>query len=275
MTTFMVVVSAHAAFARKPKPREAEVAGPNPARSTTNGPGKKSVKEKIFNTIWKLKKDGYADTTLEGYSRKLRMLANAVNLDHPEAVKGYIASKEWNNAYKEKIVDAYEHYVRANGLLWSKPIYKRTQKLPYIATTEQLNKIIAHASRKYALILSVFRDTGMRPIEVHNLTSKSIDLEKGTINIESAKFGNPRCLRLKTSTLAMLKEHITRSNFGINDKMFPTPNAMRHTFDRTKKKVAQKLHEPALLKIRLYDFRHHYATMLYHKPKTSCMLRNS
>ena len=247
--------------------RKAEIAGSNPARSTMPEPGSVSVKEGIFKTVWELKKRGYADSTIKGYSRKLKTLPKLANLDSPESVRGVIARKQCSNAFKEALANAYDHYVRVNGLSWNKPLYKRQRNLPYIATTEQINKVISRASRKYALIFSILRDTGMRPIELHNLTLKSIDLERGSITVRSAKHGNPRILKLKPSTLAMLKEYVSEYDFGLNERLFPNPSAVRHSFGRYRNLVAEKLHEPSLRKIRLYDLRHHYATMLYHRTK--------
>ena len=96
---------------------------------------------------------------------------------------------------------------------------------------------------------------------------KSIDLERGTTTVRSAKVGTPRVLKLKPSTIALLKEYVSEHNFSLNERMFPRPTAIRHSFIRYRNEVAEKLHEPSLRKIRLYDLRHHYATMLYHKTK--------
>jgi len=230
-------------------------------------PGLISVKEGIFKTVWELKKRGYADSTIQGYARKLKTLSRLVDLNNPELVRAAIAKKKWSNAFKEAVVNAYDHYVKMNGLSWNKPLYKRQRSLPYVATTEQINKIISRASKKYALIFSVLRDTGLRPIEIHNLMLKNTDLERGAITVKSAKFGNPRVLKLKPSTLAMLKEHINKDNPHLNQKLFPNPSAIRHSFARYRNLIAEKLHEPSLKKIRLYDLRHHFATMLYHKTK--------
>ena len=215
-----------------------------------------------------MKKEGYADSTLKAYDSRLRSLTKHVNLDIPDAIKAYIASKNsWSNAFKEGVAKSYDQYVRWNGLEWNKPFYRYSKKLPYIATTEQLNKIISNCRKKYALILSILRDTGLRPIELHRLTLKDVDLEKGSIATASAKNGNPRLLKLKPSTLAMLKEYVTENDFSLNDRIFPTPTAMRKAYCRTRRHLAKKLHEPELMKIRLYDFRHYYATMLYQKTK--------
>jgi integrase len=215
-----------------------------------------------------LKKQGYAESTLKAYDSRLRMLAKHVSLDVPDAVKAFIATRNtWSNAFKESVSKSYDQYVRMNGLSWNRPFYAYSKKLPYIATTEQLNKIISNCRKKYALILSILRDTGLRPIELHRLTLKEIDLEKGNITAYSAKNGNPRLLKLKLSTLAMLKEYVAENDFGLNVRMFPTPTAMRKAYCRTRRHLAKKLHEPDLMKIRLYDFRHYFATMLYQKTK--------
>jgi integrase len=244
----------------------AEVAGSNPAPSIQREP--RYFESRIFQVIWKLKGRGYASRTLEGYSKRLKMLSKYVNLDNPESVKGFIASKEsWSNAYKEGIVNAYTHYIRVCGLSWDKPIYKRRQRLPNVPTTEQVNKIIAHAGRKYALVFSILRDTGLRPIELHRLTLRNIDSEKGIVYPETAKGGNARALKLKPSTLAMLKEYVVSNSFGLNETMFPSTDVISHVFMRIRNRLARRLHEPELKKFRLYDLRHYFATMLYYKTK--------
>lgn len=92
-------------------------------------------------------------------------------------------------------------------------------------------------------------------------------MERGLITVASTKDGNPRCLRVKPSTLAMLKEYFVERRFNLDERMFPTPEAMRKAYCRTRRHLVKKLHEPELMKIRLYDFRHYYATMLYQKTK--------
>jgi hypothetical protein len=73
-----------------------------------------------------------------------------------------------SNAYKEAIVNAYIHYAEFYGLEWKKPIYKRSERLSNVPSTEQVNKIIANSGRKYSMIFSILRDTGLRPVELHS-----------------------------------------------------------------------------------------------------------
>jgi len=65
-----------------------------------------------LNVLWELKKRGYAEKTIEGYSKRLKMLGKHIDLDNPENVKVFIANQaHWSNAYKESCVNAYTHYV--------------------------------------------------------------------------------------------------------------------------------------------------------------------
>ena len=139
--------------------------------------------------------------------------------------------------------------------------------MPSVPTTEQVNKIIAHAGRKYAMVFSILRDTGLRPVELYRLALRNIDLEKGIVYPETAKGGSARALKLKPSTLAMLKEYVVKGNFGLNETMFPSTDVVSHVFMRIRNRLANRLHEPGLKKFRLYDLRHYFGTMLYHKTK--------
>ncbi len=100
---------------RSSRAQEARVVGSNPADPTTSGTG---ALAKIFRTLWQLKKDGYSEDTLKAKGDRLRFLARHVNLDDPEAVKGFIANQaNWSNAYKQGVAYAYNSYVaRARSL---------------------------------------------------------------------------------------------------------------------------------------------------------------
>jgi integrase len=177
-------------------------------------------------------------------------------------VKDFIAQMQVSNCYKESIVNAYVHYVRINGLSWTKPVYKRAERLPNVPSTEQVDKIISGAGKKYSMIFSILRDTGLRPIELSRLSLKDIDLEKGIVYPQTAKGGSSRALKLKSSTLAMLKEYLVN-----HECKFPHTNRMTHMWIRCRNRIAKKLQEPELKKYRLYDLRHYFATMLYHKTR--------
>jgi integrase len=155
------------------------------------------------------------------------MIARDTDINNPEKVKEYIANKNTINGYKENLADIYDRYVRYNGLTWERPYYIRQSQSPYVPTEEEVNILINSAPKKHALILSILRDTRMRPIELQRLRLRWIDFERGVINVQTAKGGNGRTLRLKPQTLAMLKEYVNKQRFGPNDRLFATVACMR------------------------------------------------
>ena len=238
-----------------------------------------STSQKIFNVVWTLKKQGYrrrnrehvvyADSTLRKIGKRLRLLSERVCLDEPEKVMEFLIDFEgWKNSYKEDVANCYDHYARINGLSWSKPVFNREPRLPNVPTKEQIALIKGESIQKYALAFSLIEEWGLRPIELHETRVRDIDLERGINNIQTKKWGMPRQTgRLKPSTLAMLKDYLVIHNFGFNDRLFPIVQRMRAQWNRAKRRIVRKLHDPTILKFRLYDLRHYYGTMLYHKTK--------
>ena len=94
-----------------------------------------------------------------------------------------------------------------------------------------------------------------------------LDLNRGTIRVETAKYGLGRTLKLKENTLVMLKTYMAKTNPKLNDRIFPPTKSIRRAYIKNRQRTAKKLKKPQLNKITLYSFRHYYATMLYHKTK--------
>jgi len=227
-----------------------------------------SQTDKVFATLWYMKKEAYADSTIRAVGNRLKHLVKYCNLNSPEIVKGYIAQKNCSNAFKETLVEAYDLYCRANKIEWSKPFYKRYDKLPRIPAEAKLDLIIASASREYALILSMMKELGTRPIELTWLKVRDIDLETGVINITSAKHCVGRTLKLTSQTLALLKTHIRLKKLGQNDTLFKMKSSsIGESYRRIRNRLAEKLEDTSLKTIRLYDFRHFRASMEYHRTK--------
>jgi integrase len=215
-----------------------------------------------------MKKNGYADSTIKATGKRLRSLERNCNLTKPEEVKGYIANKDCSNAFKETLVETYDFIMKSLNQKWEKPFYERYDKLPKIPTEEKVNMLIAKAKPRMALILSMAKDLGTRPIELTWLKIQDIDLERGIVNITSAKYCVGRALKLKTNTLEMLKAYITKHKINLNDRLFPTESKNISTcYRRLRNNLADKLQDATFKTIRLYDFRHFKASMEYHKTK--------
>jgi integrase len=215
-----------------------------------------------------MKKEAYADSTIEYTGKRLRHLASHSNLENPEDVKAFIAQKNCTPAYKESLIEAYALYCKAHQIQWNQPFYNRYDKQPRIPTEQRLNQIIADASPRLSLALSIIKDLGLRPIELTWLKLRDTDLDSGAITITSAKHCRGRTLKIKPQTLAMLKAYVLTKNKGQNDLLFPMKSSsLSENYRVVRNRVAEKLQDPAIRTIRLYDFRHWKASTEYAKTK--------
>ena len=220
---------------------------------------------KILTVLVKLKNLGLSDNTLRSYRYRLERIAKHVDLDKPELVSRCISNVNGSNAYKESFAKAYSHCVRICGLSWSRPRYKYEREIPRIPTKEAIEKIIARSSRKYATIFRLLAKTCAMPHELHRTALRDIDLDKQTIAIQGLKGHSSRIFKLRPQTAAMLSIYL--KEHGHTTPLFPNSKAMLKAWTRTRNELAKKLQEPQLKAIRLYDLRHYYATMTYHRTK--------
>jgi integrase len=215
-----------------------------------------------------MKKEGYCESTIEAVGRRLRHLKRNSDLGNPENIKIFVAQKNCSPAFKESLIEAYAIYCRAHGIQWNQPFYERYDKQPKIPSEERLNQIIANSSKRLALALSMIKDLGLRPVELTWLKIRDIDLDSGVVSITSAKHCVGRTLKLKTQTLNMLKAYVCTKTVGLNDCIFPIKSSsLSESYRLVRNRLAEKLADPSIKTIRLYDFRHFYATMTYHRTK--------
>jgi len=172
----------------------------------------------------------------------LTFLAQHCSLDVPESVRYFIATLERKEGYKKNLCVAYNHYAQTLGLSWNRPRFFVSNKLPKIPLEAKIDMIVADASLKLGTAVSISKDTGMRPIEVMNLTLKDIDLNNGVAYPQTAKHGSARVLKLKDTTLNMLNRYIASRNIGLNDKLFGSWNSDTYGkwFRAVRNRVANK-----------------------------------
>jgi len=213
-----------------------------------------------------MKKDGYSENTIGPIGRRLRNLAKHVNLDNPEEVKSFIARAEWSNGYKENVVNTYNHYAVFYKLSWKKPRYQRAFSIKKLPLESDIDLIISHTRTRNRVAFKLIKECGLRPIEVSKLTLKQIDLHKGLLYPETAKGGEARVLKLKNETLGLLKQLVSDIK-SVNEKIFPTSKTLQKNWNKLRNKLAEGYAKPELKQIRLYDLRHFFGIMLYHKTK--------
>jgi integrase len=206
--------------------------------------------------------------TIKNVSKKLDVLAKHSNLDDPESVKTYVATSNLNEGYKRNLIMAYEHYVKTYGLTWTKPKYQENAKMPKIPQESKIENIMTNSPLKLRTAIAISTDTGLRPVELMRLTLRDVDLQNGKVYPETAKHGSPRVLTLKNRTLNLLNKYLAQYN-AKTDHIFGTWNSERYAkwFRHYRNKTAEKLQDPSIKTIRLYDLRHYFATMTYHKTR--------
>jgi integrase len=215
-----------------------------------------------------MKKQAYEDTTIKATAKRLKHLQKNCRLADPESVKLFIANKKCSNGFKETLIETYDIFMRSIGQRWQKPFYERYDKLPKIPTEEKINMLISQATPRMALILSMSKDMGTRPVELTWLTVADINLQNGIVSITGAKHTVGRNGKLKPHTLEMLKQYINKNHLNANDRLFPTESEhISESYRRLRNTLARKLQDPTFLTIRLYDFRHFKASIEYHKTK--------
>jgi len=107
------------------------------------------LSEDIVNFLLHLKKKGYSESTLLGYSKILRHLAKNMDLNEPEEVSEFIANKRVSEGRKQLLVDDYATYCAWKRLHFDKPFYKRAKKLPFIPLEEEVDALISGLANKF------------------------------------------------------------------------------------------------------------------------------
>jgi len=233
--------------------------------TTQPKPDSATVKGKLVEFAWELKKQNLADSTRELYGRMLRKLVTVgADITEPESVKDAIAKQKWSECVKSNVIAAYTKFLRLQEKTWTPPLCNVTWKFPFIPTEEEIDALIAASGRKTATFLQLLKETAMRAGEAKRLEWSDIDFKRKTITLNKPeKRGLPRIFKV-TSRLVDMLNALPRKK----QKTFPqSQTSLRTTFTHTRKIAARKLQNPRLLKIRFHTLRHWKATMLYHQTR--------
>ena len=147
---------------------------------------------------------------------------------------------------------------------WTKPKCPITRKFPFIPSEQEIDALIAGSNKKHAAYHQLLKETAMRSGEAKRLQWTDIDKEKHVITLNDPEKGsNPRMWRVSETLIEMLNAQSRTTQFVFNGSL----RAMKTTLDKTRKRLAEKLQNPRLLRIHYHTFRHWKATMLYHQTK--------
>ena len=65
-----------------------------------------------------MKRNAYEDSTTKKTAKLLRHLKRNCNIADTEAVKLFLANKTCGNGHKENLIEAYDLYIKSEGLTW-------------------------------------------------------------------------------------------------------------------------------------------------------------
>jgi integrase len=244
----------------------------NRRRVTTNTPaqigGTPPHLSKILNVLASMKNNARSEYSIKTVNKALTCISQHADLNQPEQVKHFIANKNVSEGYKKSLSIAYNKYCQYYQIQWNMPLYKPQAKSIKIPTTQKLEMLIASSGRILSIKLSISKETGLRPVELHNLKVKDLDLDQRIIYPTTAKHGSARTLKISNNLTATLQNYVNTNKLNLNDKLFKdtAENYGKH-YRLARNSLAKKLNDPTLKTIRLYDFRHYYATNLYAKTR--------
>jgi integrase len=222
------------------------------------------VKSQIFELLRHMEKQGYSISTIRLNRIALKVLCErGANLTDPETVKEVIAKQSWSESRKRNVINAYTLYLKIQGLTWEPPRNRVTRKFPFIPTEQEIDSLISGSGKKVSTFLQLLKETAMRCGEAKRLEWTELDFEKNIVTLnEPEKGSNPRLWKVSQKLISMLNNLPRESTyvFGVGSTV-----SIKTTFQKTRKRIADKLQNPRLARISFHTLRHWKATMLYHK----------
>jgi integrase len=209
-----------------------------------------------------MKKDNKSDYTINFTRKALSYLDKHTSLAEPEAVKLLIAELKTSDGYKRNLCIAYNKYCKFYDIAWNMPNYREPARNIALPTKEKIQMLIADAGYLLSTKLQLSMETGLRPVELTRLKVKDLDLDHKTVNPTTAKKGNPRTIPMSQSLTQKLQEHIAREKLAPKDLLFKgtDPDHYGKQYRQMRNKLADKLKDPSIRTIRLYDLRHYFCT---------------
>jgi integrase len=183
--------------------------------------------------------------------------------EHPDIAKTELARSSWSEGVKELASNVLEvYYTKYQKIPFTKPIYRRIEKIPFLPTSEEAVDLISGLTRTIATYCQFLKETGARAGEAHNV--KWGDLFEGYVNIQPEKHSNPRRLKLSPRLLSMIYLLPRKS-----DRIWGRSSLhnLSANFFKQRKTIAQHQGNPRLRQISFHSFRRLKASLEYHATK--------
>ena len=216
---------------------------------------------KQINVLIQMKNDNKSEDTIRFTRKALSLLSRHSSLAEPESVKAFLAQMQGSDSYKRNLAIAYNKYCKFYVIEWKMPFYQPEAKIIKLPTKEKLIMLISSAQKPLSIKLQISMEAGLRPVELVRLKVKDIDTDHKAITPITAKGGNPRIIKITQRLTATIEEWIRTNNLNPNDRLFNgTSSNYGSSYREMRNRLSDKLHDPTIRTIRLYDFRHYFCT---------------
>ena len=216
---------------------------------------------KQINVLIQMKNDNKSEDTIRFTRKALSLLSRHSSLAEPESVKAFLAQMQGSDSYKRNLAIAYNKYCKFYGIEWKMPFYQPEAKMIKLPTKEKLIMLISSAQKPLSIKLQISMEAGLRPVELVRLKAKDIDTDHKAITPITAKGGNPRIIKITQRLTATMGDWIRTNNLNPNDRLFNgTSSNYGSSYREMRNRLSDKLHDPTIKTIRLYDFRHYFCT---------------
>jgi len=209
-----------------------------------------------------MKLENKSDYTINFTRKALNTISKHADLNKPQEVRMFIAMHKASDGYKRNLCIAYNKYCKFYSINWNMPKYREEAKNIALPTREKIQMLIASAGKLLGMKLQLSMETGLRPVELTRLKVKDIDLEHKTVNPTTAKKGNARTVPFSETLRLKLAEHITSNHIAPTDLLFKGTDSDLYGkhYRKMRNALAEKLKDPTIRTIRLYDLRHYFCT---------------
>jgi integrase len=215
-------------------------------------------------------KQGYKYSTIRACVRSLKGLARRADLLNPESVKSYLAGAKLSEARKAILVQHMARFYTYKRIPFDKPHYVPVDTLPFIPMESEVDQLISGVGKKTTVYLQLLKETGARAGEAWNIRWVDINSQQGTVTITPEKGSRARRLKVTGSLIVMLDHLPHRSEYVFRNPVIDRSESLddfSRNFSAQRRKIAEKLQNPRILRISFKTLRHFKATMEYHRTK--------
>jgi integrase len=212
------------------------------------------------------------------------VLAKRADLSDTKAVELAIArykkrdGRPITNNYKSKLCDHYATYCKIYKIEWEKPIYTPEPTTIQPPTKEKVQMLIATARPTLSIRIDLIQQTGFRPCEIQGekgIQAKDIHPDQNTVTARIHKGCNARPpQKITPELMTRIQTYIRKNNLKDSGILFKgQDHNFGEAFRKLRNNLANKLKDPTIKQIRLYDLRHYYCTKQLRRTQNAEIVR--